>query len=63
MLHFCCFFSRQTVPAPVIDGINEMTFEYEKGASNLMGGFDADFVFDWFPRNVVLGVDNSVPFK
>ncbi len=60
--HFCFF--RFTIPSPVIDGINDKTFEYEKGSSNLIGGFDSDFVFDWLPRKLNKRIkDNSLPFE
>ncbi len=48
----------------MIDGINDKTFEYENGAFNLIGGFDADFVFDWFPRKLNKNIrDNCLPFE
>ena len=56
------------MPAPIIATIDDQTFEFMHGDNSVIGGFDADFVFDWYSRPMGgkhkhKTTDFALPFK
>lgn len=52
---------------PVIDIVNDQTFEYQKGSSDSIGIFDQELVFGWDKisarDHLRRGLDYSMPFR